>query len=74
MSHEQIFLQQTSNDTSKNVSTDIGVTGMQGKASETRKTVILTTTTTKKIYQITFEKRFHVNSIEMYMAFERHFI
>ena len=34
--------------TFKNVSTDIGVTGMQGKATETRKTLILTTTKTKQ--------------------------
>ena len=40
------------------MSIDIGVIGMQGKAMETRKTVILTTKTKQKThYQITFEKK-----------------
>ena len=52
------------------LSIDIGVTGVQGKAMETRKTIILTTKQQKNHYQITFKKKkFHVNSTEMYMAF-----
>ena len=55
----------------KNVSVDNGVIGMKGKATETRKTVILTTKTKQKTHgQITFEKKeIYVNSTEMYMAF-----
>ena len=46
----------------KIVSFDIGMIGMQGKATETWKAVILTTTKKqtnkkKKHYQITFEKK-----------------
>ena len=57
--------------TFKNVSIDIGVIGMQGKAKETRKTAILTTKTKQKThYQINLKKKkFYVNSTEMYMAF-----
>ena len=44
--------------TFKNVSIDIGVIGMQGKATETRKTVILTTETKQKAhYQITLKNK-----------------
>ena len=48
--------------------------GMQSKATETRKTVILTKKKKKKKkkkknYQITFEKKFYVNSNEMYREF-----
>ena len=59
----------------KTVSIDIGVIGVQGKATETRKTVILTKRKERKEkkktpYQITFEKKkFHVNSTKMYMPF-----
>ena len=57
----------------KSVSIDIGVIGVQGKATETRKTVILTKKKERKKktpYQITFEKKkFYVNSTEMYMTF-----
>ena len=67
--------------TFKNVSIDIGVIGMQSKATETRKTVILTSTKTKqtnkqkeKIIKSSSKNRFYVNSTEIYMAFERHFI
>ena len=51
--------------TFKNVSLDIGVIRMQGKAMETRKTVIRTKKK-KKNHQITFEKKkFYINSTEM---------
>ena len=44
--------------TFQNVLTDIGVIGMQDKATETRKTVILTKNNNKQThYQITFEKK-----------------
>ena len=44
--------------TFKNVSIEIGVIRMQGKATETRKTVILIKKKKKKKhYQITFEKK-----------------
>ena len=57
------------------LSVDIGVIGVQIKATETRKTVILTKKKErrrkkKQHYQITFEKKkFYVNSTEMYMTF-----
>ena len=44
----------------KTVSIDIGVIGVQGKATETQKTVILTKKKERKkttSYQITFEKK-----------------
>ena len=55
----------------KTVSVDIAAIGVQGKATETRKTVILTKKKERKKthYQITFEKKFYVNSTEMYMTF-----
>ena len=43
--------------TFKNVSVDIGVIGMQGKATETRNTVILTTTKTKQTNKQKHEKQ-----------------
>ena len=72
-----------------NVSVDIGVIRMQDKATETRKTAILTEREKKKkkkqkkkknktknktkkkktTNQITFEKKFYVNSTELYMEF-----
>ena len=59
--------------TFKTVSIDIGVIGVQVKATETRKTVILTKKKErkkKKHYQITFEKKkFYVDPTEMYMTF-----
>ena len=49
--------------TFQNVLTDIGVIGMQGKATETRKAVILTKNNNKQThYQITFEKKKKKNS------------
>ena len=65
--------------TFKNVSIDIGVIGIQDKATETRKTVILTTKTKQKhtIKSHLKKKKFYVDSTEMYMAFaclHRHFI
>ena len=59
--------------TFNNVSIDIGVIGMQGKATETRKTNIDNKNKTKKKH--TFKshlkkKRFYVNLTEMYMAFD----
>ena len=61
------FLKDVTPALSKNVSIDIGMIGMQGKATETRKTVIVTKknkqkkqkqkTQTNKHYQITFEKK-----------------
>ena len=41
--------------TFKNVSIDIGLIGMQGKATETRKIVILTKKQQHKTYQKTFK-------------------
>ena len=52
--------------TFKTVSVDIGVIGMQGKAAETRKTVILTKKKEKKTHLK--KKKFYVNSTEMYMT------
>ena len=53
-----MFFKGSNSSTFKNVSIDIGVIGMQGKATETRKTVILTTKTKQKIhYQITLKKK-----------------
>ena len=52
------FLRESNSSTFKNVSIDIGVLGMQGKATETRKTVILTIETKQKAhYQITLKKK-----------------
>ena len=58
--------------TFKNVSIDTGVIGMQGKATEARKTVILTIKTKQKKH--TFKshlkkKKFYVILTEMFMAF-----
>ena len=56
----------------KTVSIDIGVIGVQGKATETRKTVILTKKKGKKNNKNTLsnqKKKFYVNSTEMYMTF-----
>ena len=53
--------------TFKNVSIDNGVIGMQGKAPETRKTVILTQKQNKKTHGQITQKKFYVNSTEMYM-------
>ena len=58
----------------KTVSIDIGVIGVQGKATETRKTVILTKKKERKkkkhlIKSHLKKKKFYVNSTEMYMTF-----
>ena len=59
--------------TSKTVSIDIGVIGVQGKAMETRKTVIWPKRKKKnKKKKNTIKshlKKFYVNSTEMYMTF-----
>ena len=52
-----------------NVSVDIGVIRMQDKATETRKTAILTEKKNTPTNQISFEKRFYFNSTELYMEF-----
>ena len=50
------FLREVDPALSKNVSVNIGVIGMHGKATETRKPVILTTYIKQKThYQITFD-------------------
>ena len=59
----------------KTVSIDIGVIGVQGKATETRKTVILTKKKERKkrrkntLSNHIWKKKFYVNSTEMYMTF-----
>ena len=67
------FSRGSNSSTFKTVSIDIGMIGVQGKATETRKTVILTKKKEKekkkkKHCQITFEKKFYVSSTEMYMT------
>ena len=52
------FSKGSNSSTFKNVSVDIGVIGMQGKAMETQETVIIEKKKEEKIhYQITFEKK-----------------
>ena len=60
----------------KTVSIDIGVIEVQGKATETRKTVILTKKKERKkekekntLSNHIWKKKFYVNSTEMYMTF-----
>ena len=56
----------------KTVSIDIGVIGVQGKATETRKTVKLTKKKERKkkhLIKSHLKKKFYVNSTEMYMTF-----
>ena len=59
----------------KTVSIDIGLIGVQGKATETRKTVILTKKKERKkekkkhlVKSYLKKKKFYVNSTEMYMT------
>ena len=56
----------------KTVSIDIGVIVVQGKATETRKTVILTKKKERKkqhLIKSHLKKKIYVNSTEMYMTF-----
>ena len=51
-----------------NVSVDIGVIRMQDKATETRKTAILTEKKQQQ-FKSHLKKKFYVNSTELYMEF-----
>ena len=56
----------------KTVSIDTGVIGVQGKATETRQTVILTKKKERKkntLSNYIWKKKFYVNLTEMYMTF-----